>query len=314
MDKSEQRTIAVFGGTGRQGGSVARYLSEHGSFNVRVITRNPAASQDFADEVVYGDLTKPETLDEALAGAYGVFLVTNYWSQSTPEDWAQTPVGEWSDPVDEFAQGKAAVEAALRHGVKHFIWSTLPDTSQISNGQYNLPFWTGKARLDEVVAKAGFEYFSFVEAPFYYQNFLKEVAPAPQSDGSFAWSLPMRPDSRVMHMADIDQIGSIVLGAFLNPEAVGQGQHLSLSAGAYSWADVVRIFRALGHDVVFNQVEDTIFDGLFPGAKSVRESQQYMESHTYFGPEADRKIALAHSIATEPLTTLEDWLTANMPS
>lgn len=314
MNRSEQRTIAVFGGTGRQGGSVARYLKEHGSFTVRVITRNPEGWQGIADEVVYGDLTKPETLDGALAGAYGVFLVTNYWSGATPEDWAQTPVGEWADPVDEFAQGKAAVEAALRSGVKHLIWSTLPDTTRISNGAYNLPFWTGKARLDEVIAAAGFDHHSFVEAPFYYQNFLKEVAPTPQSDGTSAWYLPMRPDSRVMHMADIDQIGSIVLGAFLNPEVVGQGQHLSLSAGTYSWADVVRIFRALGHDVVFNQVEDSVFDGLFPGAKSVRESQQYMESHTYFGPDADRKITLARSIATEPLVSLEQWLKANMPS
>lgn len=316
MNSSQIPVIAVFGGTGHQGGSVARYLNEHGAFKIRVITRNPdpVSSQGIADEVVYGDLTKPETLDTALAGAYGVFLVTNYWAKATTEDWAQTPVGEWSDPVDEYAQGKAAVEAAVRAGVKHFIWSTLPDTKKISNGAFDLPFWTGKAKLDEIVTKAGFDHYSFVEAPFYYQNFLKEVAPVPQDDGTKAWSLPMRPESRVMHMADIDQMGAIVLGAFLNPDKVGRGQHMSLSAGTYSWADVVQIFRTLGHDVVFNQIEDGVFDGLFPGAKNVRESQQYMECYTYFGPDADQKIALAESVATEPLVSLEYWLKANIPS
>ena len=314
MNKSKKPIIAVFGGTGRQGGSVTRYLRAHGGFRVRVITRNPSNAQGIADEVVYGNLTKPETLDTALKGADGVFLVTNYWAKATIEDWAQTPSKEWSDPVDEFAQGKATVEAAKRAGVKHFVWSTLPDTKQISSGAFNIPFWTGKAKLDDVVSNAGFDHYSFVEPPFYYQNFLKEMLPVPQEDGTKAWNLPMQPELKVMHMADIEQIGAIVLGAFLNPSKVGQGQHMSLCGGIYSWSDVVEIFKAQGHKVVFNQVPDETFDGLFPGAKNVRDSLNYMEGHTYFGPDADQKIDLAKTVATEPLTSLEDWVRKNISS
>ena len=62
MNNSGKPLIAVFGGTGRQGGSVARYLKTHAGFRVRVITRNPENGQGISDEVVYGDLTQPETL------------------------------------------------------------------------------------------------------------------------------------------------------------------------------------------------------------------------------------------------------------
>lgn len=308
MNSSQDKIIAVFGGTGRQGGSVARYVKAHGGFRVRVITRNPASAEGIADEVVYGDLTKPETLDAALEGAYGVFLVTNYWAKATTADWAQTPSEDWSDPVDEFAQGKAAVDAARRAGVKHFIWSTLPDTRQISGGAYDLPFWTGKAKLDAVVSAAGFDHYSFVEAPFYFQNFLDEMVPEPQEDGTKAWSMPMRPDLRVMHMADIDQMGALVLGAFLNPDKAGQGQYMSLGEGIYSWSDVVQTFNALGHKTAFNQIPDDVFDNMVPGGKNLRASLNYMEDHTYFGPDADEKIALAKAVATEPLTSLADWV------
>ena len=314
MNNSKTPLIAVFGGTGRQGGSVARYLRAHGGFRVRVITRNPSDAGNIADEVIYADLTRPETLDTAVKGADGIFLVTNYWAKASIDDWAQTPSEAWTDPVDEFAQGKAVVEAASRAGVKHFVWSTLPDTRKFSSGEFDIPFWTGKAKVDDVVTNAGFEYYSFVEAPFYYQHFLKELAPQPQEDGTKAWNLPMRPELKVMHMGDIDQMGAIVLGALLNPDKAGQGQHMSLCGGTYSWSDVVEIFNTQGHRVVFNKVPDEIFDGLVPGAKNLRDSLNCMEAHTYFGPDAEHKISLARTIATEPLTSLEDWIRKNIPT
>jgi hypothetical protein len=271
-----------------------------------VITRNPTKAQDIADEVVYGDLDRPETLNTALEGAYGVFLVTDYWSKTTIEDWA--------DPVDEFTQGKAAVEAARRAGVTHFVWSTLPDTMQISSGAFDLPFWTGKAKLDDVVSEAGFDYVSFVEAPFYYQNFLDQLAPELQEDGTKAWNLPIRPESKVNHMGDIDQIGSIVLGSFLHPTEVGQGQHMSLCGGLYSWSDIVDTFNAAGHRVEFNQVPAQNFDDLFPGAKNLRDSFDYLEGYTYFGPDSDQKIALANAVATEAPAAFEEWVRNHLPS
>jgi len=81
------------------------------NIKVRALTRNPDKHRDLAGEVVKTDLNRPETLEAAFEGAHGVFLVTNNWEQGT----------------DEPKQATAAVRAAKDAGVKHFIWSTLPD-------------------------------------------------------------------------------------------------------------------------------------------------------------------------------------------
>jgi uncharacterized protein YbjT (DUF2867 family) len=90
--------------------------------------------------------TENETLKAAFEGVHGVFLVTNNWEKGT----------------DEFKQAAAAVRAAKEAGVKHLIWSTLPDVDAISGGKFNVPHFTGKARIDRIVSEAGFMYHTFV--------------------------------------------------------------------------------------------------------------------------------------------------------
>src|SRR4029453_2493990 len=154
MLSNSEKLIAVIGATGRQGGAVVRALKAGGQFKVRALTRNPSKHRDLADEVVKADLDRPEILKAAFEGAYGVFLVTNFWEQGT----------------DEVTQATAAVRAAKEAGVKHFIWSTLLDAEAISGGKFHVPHFTGKAKVDPIVSKAGFVHHTFVIAPFFYQN------------------------------------------------------------------------------------------------------------------------------------------------
>src|SRR6266404_4179158 len=74
-------------------------------------------------------------LQAAFEGAHGVFLVTNFQEAGS----------------DELKQATAAISAAKDAGVKHFIWSTLPDVEAISGGKFNVPHFTGKAKIDRVV-------------------------------------------------------------------------------------------------------------------------------------------------------------------
>ena len=85
VSPSSDKVIAVIGATGQQGGAVVRALQAGGEFKVRALSRNPGEHRDLADEVVEADLDRPETLQAAFAGAYGVFLVTNYWEGGTNE-------------------------------------------------------------------------------------------------------------------------------------------------------------------------------------------------------------------------------------
>src|SRR3989442_14923630 len=171
MLSDNKKLIAVIGATGQQGGGVLRALQARGQFKVRALSRNPGKHRELADEVVEADLDRPETLKAAFEGAHGVFLVTNPREQG----------------ADEREQATAAVRAAKDAGVKHFIWSTLPDVEAISGGNFNVPHFTGKAKIDRVVKDAGFENHTFVIAPFYYQNLAGAIAPHQQADGAMGW-------------------------------------------------------------------------------------------------------------------------------
>src|SRR5581483_3538897 len=136
-------------------------------------------------------------------GAHGVFLVTNFWEQDRKSD--------------ELEQATAAIHAAKDAGVKHLIWSTLPNVEAISGGKFRVPHFTGKAKVDKIVREAGFENHTFVIAPGYYQNFVDLLAPQKQADGSVGWAFPIDPSARCWHIGDISELGDIVAGAFANP-------------------------------------------------------------------------------------------------
>src|SRR6266446_3049025 len=135
MLSNDKKLIAVIGATGQQGGGVVRALQAGGQFKVRALTRNPDQHRELAEEVVEADLDRPETLEAAFKGAHGVFLVTNFREAGT----------------NEFKQATAAVRAAKDAGVKHFVWSTLPNVEAISGGKFDVPHFTGKAKIDRVV-------------------------------------------------------------------------------------------------------------------------------------------------------------------
>src|SRR3982075_2192039 len=139
MLSNNKKLIAVIGATGQQGGGVVRALQARGQFKVRALTRNPDKHRELAEEVVEADLEQPETLNAAFEGAHGVFLVTNFWAHGG---------------ADELKQATAAVRAARDAGVKHFIWSTLPDVEAIGGGKFNVPHFTGKAKIDRIVKEA----------------------------------------------------------------------------------------------------------------------------------------------------------------
>src|SRR6202045_4843613 len=212
MGTTDKKLIAVVGATGQQGGAVVRALRAGNHFKVRALTRNPAKHRELADEVVEADLNRPETLKSAFAGAHGVFLVTNFQEHG----------------AEELKQATAAVHAAKDAGVKHLVWSTLPDVEAISKGKLRVPHFTGKAKVDRIVKEAGFANYTFVIAPFYYQNLIGVLAPQKQTDGSVGWALRLDPTARSMHMGDITELGDIVAGAFAHPGQAGHGEYLPL--------------------------------------------------------------------------------------
>jgi len=297
MLSNNKKLIAVIGATGHQGGGVIRALKAGGQFKVRALTRNPGQHRDLADEVIEADLNRPETLKAAFEGAHGVFLVTNFREKG----------------ADEFKQATAAVRAAKDAGVQHFVWSTLPNVEAISGGKFDVPHFTGKAKIDHIVKEARFPHHTFVIAPGYYQNFVGSLAPQKQADGSVGWALPLNPDVRCLHMGDIRELGNIVAGAFARPDEAGNGEYLPLVGDFISFNEIIDTLNRQGHKFSFKQVPKEVFAALFPGAAEIAEMFSYWEAHTYLGSDSSDRIALANKIAGRQPTRFSTWARLNIP-
>src|SRR6267154_1247447 len=294
---NEKKLIAVIGATGQQGGGVVRALKASGQFNVRALSRDPGKHRDLADEVVEADLNRPETLKAAFEGAHGVFLVTNFQEKGT----------------NELKQATAAVRAARDAGVKHFIWSTLPDVEAISGGKFHVPHFTGKARIDSIVKAAGFASHTFVIAPFYFQNLAGAFGPQKLPDGSLGWAIPLDPVVRCIHMGDISELGNVVTGAFLHPDKVGKGEYLPLVGDFLSFNEIVETLNQQGHKLSVKQVPTELFATFFPGAAEIAEMFSYFQAHTYLGSDSSDRIALANKIASGQPTKFATWARLNLP-
>jgi uncharacterized protein YbjT (DUF2867 family) len=293
--KNNEKLIAVIGATGQQGGGVVRALQASSQFKVRALSRNPGKHRELADEVVEADLNRQETLKAAFEEAHGIFLVTNFREKGT----------------DELKQATAAVRAAKDAGVKHFVWSTLPNVEAISGGKFDVPHFTGKAKIDRIVKEAGFPHHTFVIAPGYYQNFVGFLAPQKQADGSVGWSLPLDPDVRCLHMGDIRELGNIVAGAFAHPDEAGNGEYLPLVGDFLSFNEIVETLNRQGHNLSYKQVPKGNFADSFPGATEIAEMFSYWEAHTYLGSDSSDQIALASKIAGRRPTQFSTWARAN---
>ena len=168
-----RKIVAVFGATGAQGGGLvdAILADADSKFLPRVLTRDPFQAKAVAYEqsgaqLVACDMDKPETLKAALAGVYGVFVVTNFRDSM--------------DPYREISQAKAVAMAGKNAGVEHFIWSTLDDTTaffdslpedkrppKLVDDMY-VPFMDSKPRADSSFPK---EKTTFLYTSCYFENF-----------------------------------------------------------------------------------------------------------------------------------------------
>jgi uncharacterized protein YbjT (DUF2867 family) len=294
---NEKKLIAVIGATGQQGGGVVRALQASGQFKVRALTRDPGKHRELADEVVEADLNRPDTLKAAFEGVHGVFLVTNFREKG----------------ADELKQATVAVRAAKNAGVKHFIWSTLPDAEAISGGKFHVPHFTGKARIDSIVKAAGFASHTFVIAPMYFQNLAGAFGPQKLPDGSFGWAVPLDPDVRCIHMGDVTELGNIVTGAFLHPDQAGNGEYLPLVGDFLSFNEIVETLNQQGHKLSVKQVPTELFATFFPGAAEIAEMFSYFQAHTYLGSDSSDRIALANKIAGRQPTKFSTWARLNLP-
>ncbi|EGC37639.1 hypothetical protein DICPUDRAFT_76765 [Dictyostelium purpureum] len=297
------KLISVFGGTGQQGGAVVKALLNDG-FKVRTFTRNTESEtakklKDCGVEVIKCDESKPkEEIEKALKDSYGVFLVTN--SSGYPDK--------------ETEYGCKVADAALLSGVQHFVFSTLPDPRELSNGKYNdFIDFNSKVDIEKYIrnlSKQNSHFISsFVSAPMYFQNF-KTYFPLQKhtdsKDGSTYYSLdlPGKPDLKLDH-GDINDLGPLVSEQFKNPTKYS-GQVIPLSAQELTGPELTDTFtKVLGKKVVYNYVPSKEYakSNVYVEAPYIAHLYDYFSENPYFG-HFDNTI----SKKILKLTTFEEFL------
>ncbi|MGW3667858.1 NmrA/HSCARG family protein [Streptomyces sp. NPDC005141] len=194
-------TILVLGGTGRQGGAVARELLRRGH-TVHALVRDPGKEQARAIEeagavLVRGDLDDEASLLAAMQGVHGVFSV-------------QTFRGPGGVEAEE-RQGRAVADAAVRAGVRHFVYSSVGGADRDTR----VPHFESKLRIERYLSTLDLP--TTVLRPVMFHDILLDIAPRPVDD-ELVLGLWLDPRTPVQLIATSD-IGVFAADAFENPDA-----------------------------------------------------------------------------------------------
>lgn len=208
------KVLTVFGATGNQGGSVIKSILADPALSkewkIRGVTRDTSkpAAQKLAQQGVelvsvglpipsctqlrstnttlQADMSSAEAARPAVTGAHTVFLVTNFWESMSRET--------------EVAQGKAVTDACKEAGVKHIVFSSLRNVTEITNGRLpNVSHFDGKAEIEEYIRASGVPA-SFVLPGFYMSNFFQMLS---KQDGVYTLAWPVDLDKAQAPLYDV---------------------------------------------------------------------------------------------------------------
>jgi uncharacterized protein YbjT (DUF2867 family) len=315
---TDKEIIAVVGATGSQGGGLVRAIlaDPEGRFTVRALTRNADSgkARELASqgvEVVEADLDDEASVRKAFDGAYGAFVVTNFWAQRTPEqDEARTRAEM------ELAQAATAARAAKDAGLRHVVWSTLEDTRPhfarlgidvpTVFDSYKVPHFDAKGEANAFFTELGVPT-TFLQTTFFYEAFIVGgQGPHRDEDGELVVTIPMAGNKLALIAAD--DIGRTALGVFRRGDDF-IGKTVSI-AGAHVTGEqlAAKFTTVLGEKVVYRPLtHDQMRASGQPGALEIANMYQfYSDASEYFT--GVRDLDLVRELNPE-LQTLDSWLT-----
>ncbi|XP_056390276.1 nmrA-like family domain-containing protein 1 [Hyla sarda] len=289
-----KKIVTVFGATGAQGGSVASALLKDGTFAVRAVTRDitkPAALKlkEAGAEVVSADLDNKKSLEAALSGAYGAFVVTSFWDHFSKDK--------------EVQQGKDIVDLCKRLGLQHVVYSGLENVNKLTKGKLDVLHFDGKGEVEEYFRDKSCPMTS-VRLSFYFENFLTNGKPQKAKDGkSYELVIPMC--DVPMDGFSVSDLGPAVLSILKSPKDY-IGKDIGLSAEKLTVAQYAEIMsKVSGKTITDPKIPPEVYEKLpFPGAEEMANMFKFYQMVP------DRDVALTHKL--NPHTKkFKQWLEDN---
>lgn len=163
------KVITVFGASGNQGGSVARALAQDSQFKVRAVTRNPT-NENIKNlcgygnvEVIRADANDRKSIEAALQGAYGTFVVT------------AADFNDQNSVKKETDQGMTIAKACKDHPtLKHIIFSTQLSPREVLGQEARQ--CDAKTEIDRNMRKMNLP-MTAVEIPCNYERLFEDLRP-----------------------------------------------------------------------------------------------------------------------------------------
>nr|OQO21813.1 hypothetical protein B0A51_09833 [Rachicladosporium sp. CCFEE 5018] len=305
---STKRILTIFGATGQQGGSIIDVVLSRpelsAKYALRGITRDTTSSksQSLASkgvELAQANIDDLESLKTALKGSYGVYGVTDYWSLRVP-----------NAKEVEIQQGKNIFLAAKEAGVKHFVFSALPNVNTLSKGKYpGVEHFDGKAEVKEFVEANKGDMLASFYMPAMYIDFVKTLTKSfdgvptlalPFPDENFAWPL----------LAPRRDGGKYVVGLF---DAGEKANGVSVQ-GVSTWTTpkkvVTQLGEFIGKEVKFNTIPGEVFGSFLPEAirEDLTQMMEWIGEESYYGKGTEKKQGESDKFLIEN-PGLVDWPT-----
>lgn len=201
---TQQKSIAIINGTGRQAASVIRAVNSIGwAVKAQIYAPHPVVKEELEElddvELFEEPLeNNPELLDKLFEGCDYAFVNT-------------FPAG------DEIAIGKALANAAKKHGIQHYVYGSMPDHS-VHNSQWpGLPTWACKFTVEQYIRQLGLPA-TFLYAGIYNNNFTSLPYPLFcmefKDDDTIEWRAPFDPNVKLPWLDAEADTGPAVLQLF----------------------------------------------------------------------------------------------------
>ena len=285
---TNNKTIFVTGGTGNQGGAVARNLVQQG-FTVKVLTRNIESpkSQNLKNlniELINGDLNNTDTFREHLKDIYGIFSVQSF-----------------ENGVDkEMNQGIALADLGKEINIKHFLYSSV----FAANLNTGVPHMDSKFKIENHIRQIGLP-FTILRPTSLYENFL-----IPQVKKGILKGKLVQPINRntVQQYIASEDIGKAAAKIFQNNDNY-LGKTIPLATEQLTMQEVADIFsKVLKKKIVYKKLPAFI-TRLFLG-NGLFKMFKWMNEKSVFSIE---DVALTRKEFPNPLS-LQRWIEMNFKS
>ncbi|KAK8051769.1 nucleoside-diphosphate-sugar epimerase family protein [Apiospora rasikravindrae] len=257
-DNTSKRVILVTGATGKQGSATIDALIANGALDTHTlvaVTRNPASgsAKKLATrgvQLVQGDLNDVPAIfanvKKQLSG--GGNNTTKVWGVFS----VQVAVGRGASPESEERQGKALVDAALAHGVAHFVYTSgdRGGEARSFSSPTKIPHFVSKYNIehhlvDQAAAAAAAS--SSSNGPAMTWTILRPVAFMENFTPGFgtkimATGMRVSLNGKPLQFVSARDIGWFAAQAFLRPEAYA-GRSVTLAGDELTLSDMRAVFR-----------------------------------------------------------------------